>query len=45
MKIEDKTAEMEEFIRFNFAICSLGAYSGLVLEQKYMGTRKYRQHY
>lgn len=32
MKIETKTAEMEEFIRFNFGVTVVGTYVGLVME-------------
>jgi hypothetical protein len=32
MEIGDKTAEMEEFIRFNFGVTVVGTYVGLVME-------------
>ena len=37
--------ETENFIRFNLAMTIAGSYVGLIIEQRWMGTRKYRQFY
>ena len=34
--------ETENFIRFNLALTVAGSYLGLIVEQRWMGTRKYR---
>ena len=36
-------AETENFIRFNLATTIASAYMGLIFEQRYMGTRKYKE--
>jgi len=41
----DKDAETENFFRFNLAFTISGAYFGVILEQKWMGTRKYVDFY
>ena len=35
--------ETENFIRFNLASTIAGTYMGLIIEQRYMGTRKYKE--
>ncbi len=35
--------ETENFIRFNLASTIAGSYLGLIVEQRYMGTRKYKE--
>ena len=35
--------ETENFVRFNLASTIAGSYLGLIIEQRYMGTRKYKE--
>ena len=41
--IPDIGAETENFVKFNLAFTVAGTYIGLIIEQKWMGTRKYNQ--
>lgn len=41
MKYDD--AETENFVRFNLASTIAGSYIGLIVEQKWMGTRQYKE--
>jgi hypothetical protein len=45
MKIDDKGAELENFVRFNLAFTVVGTYVGLIFEQKYMNTRQCTSFY
>lgn len=38
-------AEKDIFVRFNVALSIIGSYIGLIIEQRYMGTRKYKHFY
>jgi hypothetical protein len=38
-------AELENFVRFNLALTVIGSYLGLIIEQRYMGTRKFKHFY
>ena len=35
--------ETENFVRFNMATTIISSYTGLIIEQRWMGTRKYKQ--
>ena len=39
MQIDDRGVETENFVRFNLAFTVIGAYVGLIVEQKCMNTR------
>lgn len=41
----DLDAEKDNFKRFNVALSIIGSYFGLIVEQRYMGTRKYKHFY
>jgi len=41
----DLDAEKDNFKRFNVALSIIGSYIGLILEQRYIGTRKYKHFY
>ena len=38
-------AEKDIFVRFNVALSIIGSYIGLIIEQRYIGTRKYNHFY
>ena len=38
-------AEKDNFVRFNVALSIIGSYAGLIVEQRFMDTRKFKHFY